>query len=106
MLKRRLVSKLFFLFLLFFYFPVVIANIDIKQGDNISSSFLSSIHIGMNKNEVFKLFGTPVLLPNCEYDCLCYYHYTLPIRSNKKIRYNYILMFFDKSVLVSYIFKK
>lgn len=104
-LKKKLVNKLFLLFLLFLYLPVVMANIDIKQGDNIDSVFLSSIYIGMHKNDVLKLFGTPVLFPNCEDDCFCYYYYNLNKHNDKKIKYNYILMFFNNSFLTSYIFR-
>jgi len=105
-LRKKLVNKIFLLLLIFLYFPVVSANIDIKQGDNINFDYLPSVYIGMNKNEVLKLFGSPVLLPNCEDDCFCYYYYYLPINSAKRIKYSYILMFFDNSLLVSYVLKK
>lgn len=107
MLKKKLVSKLFLFCIsfLFLFCSVCFANVDIKQGDDINDEFLSKIYIGMSKNDVLKNFGTPVLLPNFEGDCFCYYFYSLPVDMSDFIKYNYILMFFDKSLLVSYYFK-
>lgn len=107
MLKRKLVNKLFLLFisLLFLFFSSSFAYIDINNGDDINDDFLSKIVIGMNKNDVLKSFGMPVLLPNLEEDCFCYYYYSLPIDKASSIKYNYVLMFFDESILIYYYFK-
>lgn len=107
MLKKKLVSKLFLFFvsLLFLFCSISFANVDIKQGDDINNEFLSKIYIGISKNDVLKDFGTPVLLPNFEEDCFCYYFYSLSVDKSSCIKYSYILMFFDKSLLISYYFK-
>ena len=107
MLKRKLVSKLFlfYLYFLFLFYSISFANVDIKQGDEINDKFLSKIYIGMSKNDVLKNFGTPVLLPNFDDDCFCYYFYSFPVDKSNCVKYNYVLMFFDKSLLNSYYFK-
>lgn len=107
-LKKKLVSKFFFIFLivsLLAYCSASFASIDIKQGDTINYDVLSKIYIGMSKNDVLKNFGIPILLPNCNSDCFCYYYYDLPFDKYSDVKYNYILMFFDKSSLVSYFFR-
>lgn len=108
MLKKKSLNKIFLFFLislLFFYSSIVLANIDVKQGDDINDDFLSKIYIGMSKNEVLKKFGIPILLPNCDSDCFCYYYYYFPLDKSTAIEYRYVLMFFNKSLLVSYFLK-
>ncbi|HIH2762926.1 MAG TPA: outer membrane protein assembly factor BamE domain-containing protein [Candidatus Azoamicus sp.] len=107
MLKKKLANKLFLSFwvVFFLFFSSSFAHVDIKQGDDINDEFLSKIVIGMSKNDVLKIFGTPVLLSNLDEDCFCYYYYNLPIDKSSDIKYNYILMFFNESLLISYYFK-
>lgn len=107
MLKKKLANKLIlsFLAVFFLFFSSSLAHVDMKQGDDINDEFLSKIVIGMSKNDVLKIFGTPVLLSSLDEDCFCYYYYNFPIDKSSDIKYNYVLMFFNKSLLMSYHFK-
>lgn len=98
--------KLIFGVILFFlFFNLCFAKIDIKQGELINEDAFSNIYIGMNKEEVLKNLGTPILVAPYNCDCLCYYFYFFSNKEVISIKRRYLVLFFEESLLISYFFR-
>lgn len=95
-----------FIVVLFFFVDLSFAEIDIKQGELIDYSKFSKISIGMNKLDVVKILGTPILFSNNSVDYLCYYFYLFPRSIYSPIKRQYLVLFFSNSLLTSYIFRR
>lgn len=81
------------------------AEINVNQGEIIEDDFFSKIYIGMNKQDVLKKIGTPILYPKSDFECFCYYYYYHPSKSSLSIKTRYIVMFFNNSLLISYFYR-
>ncbi len=91
---------------IFIYFLIGLSFAStIQQGEFIDTSLVSKIYVGMNKSEVIKIFGEPVLksLYNC--DCICYYFYLYPSNCYASVTKQYLILFFENSFLKEFFFR-
>lgn len=104
MLKKKLVSK-FFILLLFIYFNSSFANFNVNQGEFFDFDSIYDLQIGLNKSDVLKKFGSPVISFKDNFEILGYYIFSYPNKSSNLIINKYVIMVFYNSLLVSYFYR-
>lgn len=59
-------------------FPPKIYRMDVRQGNYITSEMISKLKIGMSKEAVYEILGTPALTHFFEQERWDYYYYLKP----------------------------
>ncbi len=80
-------------------FPPRIYRIDVRQGNFITPEMLNSLKIGMSKEKVQEILGTPALTRFFEQERWDYYYYLKPGNGTKPIE-KHVSLFFKGDKLV------
>ena len=101
----KITNLIFYLLFISFSFlgsDYCFANYSTGAGKYLTDDALKKIEIGINKNRLYDLLGSPTFIFNKNIDCVCYYHFNKPKNKNLRITRRCVIFFFDKYFLQKY----
>lgn len=76
-------------------FPPRLYRMDVRQGNYISPEMTAKLHVGMSKQAVVEVMGTPTLESFFEQNAWHYYHYFKPGNGDPIVE-KHIIIYFSK----------
>lgn len=103
---KHIILCLLFIFINFSIYQECLASKYNGSGKYITEKAMNNVTIGMSKDQIYALLGSPTFVFTKNTNCLCYYYLYISKDSSEPIIYHYVMFFFDKNYLTRYkVFK-